>query len=100
MSTPRTPSRDRIRVLAELTKLDHEERALSMRRNMLHKRIDSLYLAAPLDEDQAAILNNLEELEQEISSERRALHAYVDEVRASIGLPSWREHRDAIVRAS
>lgn len=93
----KVPQTDRSAIMIELAKLDIQERTISGRRNQIHRRIDSLYLQAPLDDDKAKLLQLLERLEEEVSRERRDLHAYIDEVRTSIGLPTWREqHREHV----
>ncbi len=89
-----SPQTDRQSVIVELAKLDIRERTISGRRNQIHRRIDSLYLRAPLDAEQAELLRLLESMEEEVSRERRAIHAHIDEVRASIGLPTWREQHN------
>jgi hypothetical protein len=50
--------------------------------------------ARPLcaDDDQVSLA--LEALEQSVSRERRKLHERIDELRAKIGLPRWREQHD------
>ena len=87
------PQTDHAAVKVELARLDIEERTISGRRNQLHRRIDSLYLRAPLGPEEAQLLHQLERLEEEVSRERRELHARIDEIRQSIGLPTWREER-------
>ena len=77
-------------VTAELAKLDVRERAISRRRREIHRQIDSLYLAAPLDEEAVVWLERLEAAERQISAQRRRLHAEIDVFRARIGLPPWR----------
>jgi predicted nucleic acid-binding Zn-ribbon protein len=74
----------------ELAALDREEQAISRQRRLLHQRIDRLYLSAPLDDAQTALLDELEALEQEISGNRHRLHRRIDELRAQIGLPPSR----------
>jgi hypothetical protein len=87
------PQTDQTAVKAELARLDIAERTISGRRNLLHRRIDSLYLRAPLGPEESQLLHQLESLEEEVSRERRELHAHIDAVRQSIGLPTWREER-------
>ncbi len=78
-------------VVAEIKRLGVEERQLSDQRNELHARIDALYLAAPLTSDDVAALDELEGLEFNLSSRRARLHQRIDDLRASIGLPPWRQ---------
>ncbi len=78
-------------VVAEIKRLSVEERQLSDQRNELHAQIDALYLAAPLTSDEVAALDELEGLEFNLSSKRARLHQRIDDLRASIGLPPWRE---------
>jgi hypothetical protein len=87
------PQSDHAAVKAELARLDIAERTISGRRNLLHRRIDSLYLRAPLGLEESQLLHQLESLEEEVSRERRELHVRIDEIRQSIGLPTWREER-------
>jgi hypothetical protein len=70
--------------------LDVRERAISRRRREIHRQIDGLYLAAPVDEGDIVWLERLEAAERQISAQRRRLHAEIDELRARIGLPPWR----------
>jgi hypothetical protein len=92
MNTPQTPvATDRAPVMVELAKLDRQERDISTKRNRLHQRIDSLYLAAPLTPEQTTILDELEAFEQQVSFERQSLHRRIDELRQSVGLPAWRD---------
>ena len=69
---------------AKLAVLDADERLISSRRQALHRRIDALYLSAPLDTRQIAELDVLEEQEQEISAERHALHNKIGRLRGEI----------------
>jgi hypothetical protein len=78
-------------VVAELDRLAVEERELSDRRNELHRRIDAIYLAAPLTAEDVSLLDELEGLEHNLSSERARLHLRIDDLRAEIGLPPWRQ---------
>ena len=77
-------------ITAEMAKLDVRERAISRRRREIHRQIDALYLAVPLDETETAWLQRLEISEREISAQRRRLHAEIDDLRARLGLPPWR----------
>jgi hypothetical protein len=88
MNTPQTKHHA---VMVELAKLDIQERTISGRRNQIHRRIDSLYLRAPLGHEDTQLLHQLEGLEEQVSRERRDLHARIDEIRGSIGLPTWRD---------
>ena len=74
--------------LAELNELENE---ISARRRVLHRRIDALYLSAPLNAEQVATLDRFEGNELLLSSERRTLHAQIDGLRARIGLPRTRD---------
>jgi predicted transcriptional regulator len=76
---------------AELSRLDTEEREISAQRQELHERIDAIYLSAPLSDADASLLDELEELELRTSERRRRLHLKIDELRAQVGLPPWRE---------
>jgi chromosome segregation ATPase len=79
----------------ELAELDAQEKEISRRRADLQRQIDRIYLSAPLNADDIAWLDKLERQEQAISKERRTLHARIDRLRAQIGLPRWREAREA-----
>lgn len=81
-------------VPSQLKLLELEERAVSRQRRELHEQIDRLYLHAPLDDAETALLDELEELERSISRKRRRLHETIDALRAQIGLPRWRDAHD------
>lgn len=81
-------------VVAEINRLTVEERKLSDERNELHARIDETYLAAPLSSEDVALLDELEGLEYILSSQRARVHLRIDQLRAQIGLPPWRQSRD------
>ena len=90
-------------VVAELDRLAIAERELSDRRNELHQRIDAIYLAAPLTDEDVSLLDELEGLEHNISGQRARMHLRIDELRAEIGLPPWRlrlEETDEVQVAS
>lgn len=68
---------------AYLDHLDDEERQVSRRRRRLHDQID--FLAAggfAHAESDAERLAELRRVEREISDERKAMHQWIDEVRA------------------
>ena len=81
---------DQAVLISMLQVLNKRERILSWRRRTLHDTIDSLYLSAPLDEQQVALLERLEHQERDLSARRRKLHAQIDELRAQLALPRWR----------
>lgn len=81
-------------VMRQLDRLAMLERQISDRRNRLHDDIDELYLAAPLDSAQTALLDELEDEERSVSRQRRRLHETIDELRAEIGLPRWRDQHE------
>ncbi len=83
----------------ELARLLEQEREISQQRQLLHRRIDRVYLAAPLSDEDSSLLDDLETREQDISAERRRLHVRIDEFRAEHGLPPTREDRTAESRA-
>jgi hypothetical protein len=78
----------------ELARLEADEREISRQRQTLHRRIDRVYLNAPLNDEDAALLDDLERREQEGSAERRSLHIRIDRLRIELGLPPWRESRE------
>lgn len=82
------------RIVRDLDRLGQLERKVSDRRRQLHRQIDELYLAAPLDDAQMAELDELEETERAVSRQRRKLHETIDELRAKIGLPRWRDEHE------
>ena len=94
MYTKVDPSLDRDGVVSEIERLTLDERAISDRRNTLHARIDSIYLAAPLQSDDVVLLDGLEALEQQVSAQRARVHEEIDVLRLSIGLPRWRERQE------
>ncbi len=81
----------------ELVRLDRHELGLSQRRRRLHDEIDRLYLRAALDDEETTLLSELEGIEQKTSEERRVLHRRIDEVRAELGLPDWRQRHNELV---
>jgi hypothetical protein len=62
-------------MVAELQRLEREEREISAVRRKLHDRIDSF----PSD--------MLRQRERQVSEERRELHRKIDVLRAELGLP-------------
>lgn len=88
------PELDRGHVAVEIDRLTAEERAISDKRNTLHDRIDTIYLAAPLQPEDVVLLDELETLERQISAQRTKLHDEIDVLRLSIGLPRWREDHE------
>lgn len=80
--------------MRDLDRLGQLECEVSKRRRQLHRQIDDLYLAAPLDDAQMAELDELEETERAVSRQRRKLHETIDELRANIGLPRWRDEHE------
>jgi hypothetical protein len=77
--------------MRELIDLDEDARAISDRRRDLHRRIDALYLRAPLDDEQVTQLDLLENEERIIVAERRELHMQIDVLRVQVGLPRSRD---------
>jgi hypothetical protein len=81
-------------ISGELARLEAEEREVSLQRQTLHRRIDHVYLGAPLNGEGVALLDDLEGREQAVSAERRSLHTRIDRLRIELGLPPWRELRE------
>ena len=75
----------------KLARLDEAEQEISARRELLHRRIDRLYLSSPLNDEQVTLLDLLEGEEREVSDERRRLHAQINALRAQVGLPRSRD---------
>jgi hypothetical protein len=78
----------------DLARLEQEEQAISRQRSVLSVRIDDLYVRAPLDGEQVAELDELEELERCLSLDRRNLHIRIEKLRAELGLPPVGEGRE------
>jgi hypothetical protein len=79
-------------VFATLPGLEREERLISAKRQRVHARID--FLAA--EKFGIYIERRLERLAQEekqLSRQRHQLHAQIDRIRATAGLPSYRDER-------
>lgn len=74
-------------LVGELEGLEVEERELSDRRADLHRQIDEVYLRAPLNSQDIALLDRLEALERRLSAERRNLHGRIDRLRVAMGRP-------------
>jgi hypothetical protein len=74
----------------QLPRLYAEEHQISAERRELHRLIDDLYLNAPLDDNDVARLDALEEQERRISERRCRMHNLIDQLRAEAGLPQWR----------
>ena len=68
--------------VANLARLENEERAVSQRRRRLHERIDFLRGSGAQDEETLERLAKLELEEKEVSQRRRELHAVIDELRS------------------
>ena len=85
---------DTAAITNELMRLDRVEVEISRRRADLHRRIDRVYLRSPFNEEDTALLDELERQELQISHDRRILHDEIDMLRAQIGLPRWREASD------
>jgi hypothetical protein len=79
--------------IEQLPQFYAQEHALSAQRRDLHQRIDHLYLNAPLGVDGAALLDELEALERDLSERRARLHRTIDVLRAKIDLPPWRHDK-------
>ena len=77
-------------VTDQLPRLYAQEHQISAERRELHRSIDDLYLNAPLDDDDVARLDELEEQERRISERRSRSHIEIDQLRAEAGLPRWR----------
>ena len=78
-------------IVSKLVALNDGELAISARRNVLHRRIDKLYLSAPLGDEDVKLLDLLEGQERDVSDERRRLHAQINALRAQVGLPRTRD---------
>jgi hypothetical protein len=87
MPTPQTHGT----IVNRLVVLDDDEQKMSAHRQLLHRRIDKLYLSAPLNEEQVTLLDLLEGQERDVSDERRKLHAQINALRAQVGLPRTRD---------
>ena len=68
--------------LADLPRLEQEERAVSRRRRQLHERIDFIRGSGASDPDSLERLGKLEAEEREVSAKRRELHGRIDALRA------------------
>ena len=86
-----TPTQPHSAIVTKLATLKDGEQAISARRNLLHRRIDRLYLSAPLGAEDVRLLDMLEGQEREVSEERRTLHAQINALRAQVGLPRSRD---------
>ncbi len=85
---------------APLARLERHELAISQMRRALHKDISDLYLRAysePRDEQERKLLDQLEEIERDVSTQRRRLHRRIDEVREKLGMPSWHNRYQELV---
>jgi hypothetical protein len=83
-----TPTRTHGSIVSTLAELDVEELTISASRRNLHRRIDSIYLSAPLNDEEVTLLDRLENQERDVSAQRRKLHARIDDLRAQVGLPA------------
>lgn len=88
-----TPTPTHGSLVSKLVVLFDDEQKMSAHRQILHRRIDKLYLSAPLDEEQVTLLDLLEGQERDVSDERRKVHAQINALRAQIGLPRTRDLR-------
>jgi hypothetical protein len=86
-----SPTQTHGSIVSKLVVLNDGEHAISERRKVLHRRIDKLYLSAPLNEEQVTLLDLLERQERDVSDERRTLHAQINALRAQVGLPRTRD---------
>lgn len=78
-------------IVSKLAELDAGERAISAHRRDLHRQIDILYLSAPLDNGQVALLDRLEDQERDVSAQRHDLHKQIGELRVQVGLSRGRD---------
>ena len=83
----------------DLARLEAQEREISRQRQLLHQRIDRVYLSAPLTDEDISLLDDLERREQNVSSQRRRLHIEIDKLRQEIGLPPWQERHEVVAAA-
>lgn len=72
--------------VADLGRLEQEERAISQRRRRLHERIDFVRGSGAQDADSLERLAALEAEEKEVSYRRRQLHARIDALRGEVGV--------------
>jgi hypothetical protein len=68
--------------IADLPRLELEERAVSRRRRQLHERIDFIRGSGASDPDSMERLAKLEAEEKDVSARRRELHRRIDTIRA------------------
>jgi len=68
--------------IAEIPRLELEERALSRRRLQLHERLEFLHGLGANDPDRLKRLARLEAEEKDVSARRRELHRRIDTLRA------------------
>jgi hypothetical protein len=85
------PTQTHSSLVNRLVALNDDEQKLSAHRQLLHRRIDKLYLSAPLNDEQVTLLDLLEGQERDVSDERRKLHAQINALRAQVGLPRSRD---------
>jgi hypothetical protein len=73
--------------MADLEKLEDEERGISRRRAELLAEIDRLHPSAPLGDTDAARLKAIQEEERGLSARRRTLQHQIDGLRLRLRLP-------------
>jgi hypothetical protein len=77
----------------DLALLEQRDQTLSHQLSLVHTQIGRLSLRAALDDDEFARLDELKELDDALSLERRNLHDRIAKLRAEIGLPLLEDGR-------